>query len=394
MKALYFDCFSGISGDMTLGALLDVGVDEKLLRKELDKLGLNDEFELECKRINKYGITGTDVTVKLNNDHHHHHARNLKDIMDIIEESTLSFRVKEISGRTFREVAQAEAKVHGKLPDEVHFHEVGATDSIVDIVGSAVCIDLLGIERIYSSALHDGKGFVDCQHGRIPVPVPAVMEMLKDSKIPLITEDINTELVTPTGLALIKTAACQFGNMPAIIIDRVGYGMGKRETGRLNALRVVMGELFNEEDALEEIAMLETNIDDMTPEVMGYTMERLLRKGALDVFYTPVYMKKSRPAYMLTVLGHIEDEDRLADLILRETTTLGVRKSRVKRKCLERRTEKYTTEYGEVRVKIATGGDFTKVSPEYEDLRKIAVEKGIPLYKVFDDIKRRVDNLK
>lgn len=414
MKVLYFDCFSGISGDMTLGALIDLGIDRELFLSELDKLNLAG-YEIRIENSIKNGITGTDVHVILNSDyeeysekriqheheshdhhhghehhehrhhmhHHEHNSRNLKDIEELIDASELKLSIKEFSKKVFDEIARAEAKVHNKSVNEVHFHEVGAIDSIVDIVGTAICLDLLGVQKVYSSPLHDGKGFVECQHGKIPVPVPAVLEMLKGSKIPLITENIDTELVTPTGMGIIKCLADDFGNMPAILIDRIGYGMGKRDTGGFNALRVVMGTLFGQDEAMEEIAVLETNIDDMNPEMISYTMEKLFEAEALDVFFTPVYMKKNRPAVVVTVLCNPSDERKLVDIILKETTSLGVRRSLARRHCMHRETISINTEYGEVDVKIASQGDYKKYAPEYEACRSIAKSKGIELQKVY-----------
>jgi len=430
MKVLYFDCFSGISGDMALGALLDLGIDKEEFKKELDKLNLKG-YDIVIEKKTKNGIAGTDVQVVLNeeyeemqrraeqHEHPHHHdggghshdhgchdgphdhshghghehgghsrsMRNLKAIEMMIDWSDLKQSVKDLSKKVFREIARAEAKVHNKDINEVHFHEVGAIDSIVDIVGVAICIDMLGAERVFSSPLHDGHGFIQCQHGTIPVPVPAVMEMLKDSKIPLIQEDVNTEMVTPTGMGLIKCLSSSFGNMPAMIIDKVGYGLGKRETGRLNALRVVMGTLFGEDSMMEEIAVLETNIDDMSPELLGFTSEKLLQNGALDVFYTPIYMKKNRPAVMLTVLAVPGQEEKLVDIMLKETSTLGIRRSISKRYCMDRKIVNLNTRFGEVRVKVASKGDFSKFAPEYEDCKEIALKFGIPLMQVFDEVK-------
>lgn len=395
MKVLYFDCFSGISGDMTLGALMDLGVDEQLFKKELDKLKL-EGYKLVIGKSIKNGITGMDVNVILNNDvedhhdhshSHDHHARNLRDIEALIDESGISQRVKDFSKKVFREIAAAEAKVHDKDINEVHFHEVGAVDSIVDIVGTAICLDLLGVDRVYASKLHDGQGFIKCQHGTIPVPVPAVMEMLSASGIPLIQTDINTELVTPTGMGIIKCLSAGFGNMPQMSVDRVGYGMGKRETGGFNALRLVMGTMDEtDRDTPDEVVLLETNIDDMTGEALGYTMELLFEKGALDVFYTPIYMKKNRPAVMLTVIARIQDEEKLADMILRETTTLGIRRSSCKRYCMNREIIKVSTEFGDVRVKVASGNGFTKYAPEYEDCRNIARKTGKTFIEVYNAV--------
>ncbi|MCX8131066.1 MAG: nickel pincer cofactor biosynthesis protein LarC [Clostridia bacterium] len=426
MKVLYFDCFSGISGDMTLGALIDLGVDKELFKSELDKLNLSG-YDIVIGNKSKNGIIGTDVDVIINEEyeklqerlkrheehqhlhkhghphehshehgHHHKHghsedshqhshsARNLKSIETMIDWSDLNQNVKDFSKRVFREIAKAEAKVHNKDINEVHFHEVGAIDSIVDIVGAAICLDLLGIQRVHSSPLHDGHGFIECQHGIIPVPVPAVMEMLKNSDIPLVSEDVNTELVTPTGMGIIKCLSSGFGNMPAMTVEKVGYGMGKRETGRFNALRVVMGTLVENKGSSDEITLLETNIDDMTPEALGYTAEALLEAGALDVFITPVYMKKSRPASILSVLVNEEKEEKFVDIILRETSTLGIRKSSVKRYCMDREMIEVETQYGKARVKIASGYGIRKAAPEYEDCKEIAKRTGLPLREVYE----------
>lgn len=395
MKALYFDCFSGISGDMTLGALLDLGIDETLFRSELGKLNL-EGYELIIKKAVRNGITGTDVTVLLTGGHHGpghggsphghehtEHARGLCDIEKIIDGSPLKQSIKDTGKKIFRAIAKAEAKVHNKEVGEIHFHEVGAIDSIVDIIGTAICIELLGVQRIYASPLHDGKGFIECQHGTLPVPVPAVLEMLSGSGIPFIQDDIDTELITPTGMGIVKCLAAGFGNMPAMFIDKIGYGFGKKETGRLNALRVVMGTLFGEESVEEEIAMLETNIDDMSPEILGYTFEALIKNGALDVFQTPVYMKKNRPGVLLTVLCRREKEEELAGILLRETSTLGVRRSVARRYCMDREIVKVNTLYGAARVKVATFGAYSKAAPEYEDCRLIAEKTGLPFKDIY-----------
>lgn len=420
MRVLYFDCFSGISGDMTLGALLDLGLDGSAFLRELDKLKV-DGYSIEIKKVVKSGITGTDINVILEgeadhhnpshehdhsqehdhehshdhgNDHSHghihqhehsHQERNLTDIENIINKSDLKPAVKAMSTRIFREIARAEAKVHGKDISEVHFHEVGAIDSIVDIVGACICIDMLGVERIYASELHEGKGFVRCAHGLLPVPVPAVMEMLCNSNIPLITEDTPFELVTPTGIGILKMTCTAFGKMPPISIEKTGYGMGKRETGRFNALRAVVGTLYQQESLPnDEVSILETNIDNMSPEILGYTMEKLLDSGALDVYYTPIYMKKNRPSVMLSVLARCQDEKKFSDIMFKETSTLGIRVSRSSRYCMNREFVKVNTEYGDVRVKIASIGDVRKFAPEYEDCKNIAVKTGLPITKVYE----------
>lgn len=424
MRALYFDCFSGISGDMVLGALLDLGINEQDFKRELGKLNLSG-YNIVVKKKNINSISVTDVKVILDNhshddnkhyshdhdnceDHvhgqnhhehhqhehhnhdHHHNERNLKDIETLIDSSELKSSVKDFSKKVFREIAWAEAKVHNKTIDEVHFHEVGAVDSIVDIVGTAICLDMLGIDKVYSSPLHDGTGFIECRHGRIPVPVPAVMEMLAGSNIPYIIEDVNTELVTPTGFGIIKCLAESFGKMPLINVNRVGYGGGKRDTGRLNALRCVMGTMEVTGDTRDEIIVLETNIDDMSSEMLGFVMDKLFEQGALDVFYTPIYMKKNRPAVMLTVLCNKEQEQVVVDTILKETSTLGVRKTISERFKMERETVKVDTEFGEVSVKVSSFGDIKKFAPEYEDCRKIALDKDIPLWKVYNAVNKKV----
>ena len=452
MRALYFDCFSGISGDMVLGALMDLGINEQDFKRELGKLNLSG-YNLVVKRKDINSIAVTDVEVILDkhshddhehdghecddheqdfhecnehkyddhkcndyechnheHNHHEHHqhehqgeqqhehhnhdhnhnARNLKDIEMLIDSSELKSNVKDFSKKVFREIAWAEAKVHNKTIDEVHFHEVGAVDSIVDIVGTAICLDMLGIEKVFSSPLHDGTGFIECRHGRIPVPVPAVMEMLTDSNIPYIIEDVNTELVTPTGIGIIKCLAESFGKMPLIMVNKIGYGGGKRDTGRLNALRCVMGTMAVSGDTRDEIIVLETNIDDMSSEMLGFVMDKLFEQGALDVFYTPIYMKKSRPAVMLTVLCNKEQEQVFVDTILKETSTLGIRKTVSERYKMERETVKVDTEFGEVSVKVSRFGDFKKFAPEYEDCKKIALSKDIPLWKVYNAVNKKV----
>ncbi len=394
MRVLYFDCFSGISGDMTLGALLDLGLEQDVFLKELKKLNVTG-YSVDIRKVVKNGISGTDVNIILDDEEHsnmhchsHSHSqpeRNLADIENIINMSDLKPRVKVMSTKIFREIARAEAKVHGKEINEIHFHEVGAIDSIVDIIGACICIDMLGIERIYASELHDGKGFVKCAHGLLPVPVPAVMEMLCESNIPLISEDVPCELVTPTGMAILKMTCSSFGKMPPLSIERTGYGMGKRDTGRFNALRAVVGTLY-EQDVIpnDEVSILETNIDNMSPEILGYTMEKLFDSGALDVYYTPIYMKKSRPSVVLTVLAKCGDEKKFSDIIFKETSTLGVRISHSLRYCMNRELVKVDTQYGAVRVKVASSEDIMKFAPEYEDCKNIAMKTGMPINKVYE----------
>jgi uncharacterized protein (TIGR00299 family) protein len=443
MKVLYFDCFSGISGDMTVGALLDLGIDKDLFMGELGKLNLggcdvliekttkqgiagtdfnvivNEEYDDLVKRMEKKGHLKTEMLLNHehthdhhdddNNNHHHNHSdnqgdqsdnhcnqsqhehgRNLLDIEALIDRSTLKQSVKSISKKVFREIAKAEAKVHNKSINEIHFHEVGAVDSIVDIVGTAICLDLLGVKEVYCSPLHDGQGFIECAHGIIPVPVPAVLEILANSQIPLVIEDVKTELITPTGAGIVKTLCRNFGSMPVMIIDKVGYGFGKRETGRLNALRVVLGTFLSHDSLMEDMVLLETNIDDTTSEILGFAMEKLFENGAADVYYTSIYMKKNRPAYMLSVLCKKQIEEKMADIILRETSTIGVRRSVVKRYVMNREVIKINTDIGDVRVKISTRGDIKRMTPEYEDCRDIALRTGMPLLAVYEQVNRHM----
>ncbi|OPX86817.1 MAG: hypothetical protein A4E53_02849 [Pelotomaculum sp. PtaB.Bin104] len=406
MQILYFDCFSGISGDMTLGALLDLGIDAELFKRELQKLELTG-YEITVQKKVSHGISGIDVMVVTGDrqqqfnagDSHEHVSRNLEDIEKLINASGLSNQVKSLSIRVFREIARAEAKVHNKQVKEVHFHEVGAVDSIVDIIGSAICLELLGAPMVFASPLHEGHGFIECRHGLLPVPVPAVLEMLADSAmpIPLIAEDIPTELVTPTGIGMIKCLSAGFGKMPTMTVQKVGYGLGKRETGRLNALRVLQGTLDQESnypvEEIEEIVALETNIDDMSPEVSGYLLERLLEGGALDVYYTPIYMKKNRPAVMITTLSHQKDEQKLVEIIFRESSTLGIRRRTLTRYCLVRDRVEIATEFGPVHVKVATLGNSKKVAPEYEDCREIAKRSGLPLQEIYHRVLNIYNNL-
>ena len=399
MKALYFDCFSGISGDMTLGALIDLGLDENLFRNDLSKLNLGG-YDILIKKMTKNGIVGTDVKVVLHEkqDHAHHgHAsgeRNLAGIEKLISASDLPSTVKDFSLNVFREIAGAEARVHNKAIDDIHFHEIGAVDSIVDIVGVGIALGMLGIRKVFSSPVHDGHGFITCRHGLLPVPVPAVMEILTRSNIPYQCDDVNTELVTPTGIGLLKCLSPVFGTMPAMTIDRIGYGFGKRETGRFNALRIITGEVHEKALPTEEIVELETNIDDMNPEILGFAIEKLFQNGALDVYATPIYMKKNRPAVMLTVLAGLENEESLRNILFTETSTLGIRRTLKQRYCLAREIVTVDTSYGPMRVKVAKSGDTKKAAPEYEDCKKAAEKHGVALLTIYNAVNEAAKHLK
>lgn len=405
MRVLYFDCFSGISGDMTLGALLDCGIDGEKFKNELSRLNI-DGYKIEITRGMKNGISGTDVKVILDSDDHHGHDmlhdhdhghdhdhsidghshthvhRNLSDIEKIIDDSTLNDRVKELSKHMFEKVALSEARIHGKDVEEVHFHEVGAVDSIIDIVGTAICMDELKADRFMSSPVNTGMGFVKCQHGIIPVPGPAALEMLKG--VPVYSMDINTELVTPTGAAIISTLCSEFGPLPHMVVERCGYGCGKKELEIPNLLRVIIGEDKKKDDNL---TMMECNIDDMNSEFYDYTIERLFKEGALDVFMTNIIMKKSRPAVKLSVLCRDEDTDKLSGIIFENTSTIGIRRYHVEREALDRKVSEVSTRYGVVKVKSAyRDGSQVNYAPEYEDVKKAAINSGVSVKTVYNEV--------
>jgi len=372
---LYFDCFSGISGDMAVGALLDVGVPKDYFLENLKKLNIDDEYEIEIKKSNKNGIEGTDFYVYIRDNIKH--ERHYVDIVKLIDESSLNDNIKRISKKIFKILAEAEAKVHGKSIEEVHFHEVGAVDSIIDIVGVAICIDYLKPDRIISSYVNTGSGFVKCQHGVLPVPAPATLNILKD--VYIYSDERKFELTTPTGAAILKGLCSEFVEGFNMKIKAVGYGCGKINSEKPNVLRVVLGE-ENEDD----IVLLETTIDDMNPQIYGYVMDKLFELGALDVYFTPVYMKKNRPGIVMSVITKVEDEENIVETIFKETTTIGIRRFDIKRYELQRQIERVSTSFGTVRFKISKyKGEVVNISPEFEDLKKIAKENDLPLKEVY-----------
>ena len=392
MKTLYFDCFSGISGDMTLAALVDLGVDENLLVSELQKLNLSG-WQIRFAEVSKCGIGARQMTVVLDehthahahhsSDEHAHVHRNLSDIVTMIDKSAISSAAKDLSKRIFMRLAVAEAKIHGTTPDKVHFHEVGAVDSIIDIVGAAICIDILSPDRICASVLHDGYGFVQCQHGTIPVPVPAVTEMLAARQGASLRQlDIEGEMITPTGAAIVLELAEQFGNLPEMKILKTGYGAGKKDFSIPNVLRVIRGET-RETVTTDFITVIETNIDDTTPEILGYVMGKLLEAGARDVFFTPIYMKKNRPAMLLTVLCDDAQIPQMEQILFTETSTIGLRKFQAQRTCLPRKIIKVTTRYGDVQAKQVHCGGTTRIALEYEDACRLAREQNVPLMDIY-----------
>jgi len=386
MRVCYFDCFSGISGNMVLGALIDIGLPKSILYEEVSKLGLG-AFDLEVGRDERMKIYGTHVRVRAQGNGAP--QRSHREIKRMIEQSPLDLPVKERSLDIFHRLATAEARIHDQEVDEVHFHEIGALDSIVDVVGAAVGMNHLGIERVFASRIPVGSGFVHGQHGRLPVPAPATLEILKG--IPVYSCSLNEEMVTPTGAAILASFSAGFGEIPPMRIERVGYGVGDRAFAEIpNVLRIILGE---DEGTWEgdRVWVVETDIDDMSPEIHGYLMERLPEAGALDVTFTPVQMKKNRPGTTIKVLAHQAEVDSIIDTLFRESTSIGVRLYPVRRAKLGRRLEEVETEYGTVRVKVSADGRgrIVNVMPEFEDCKRIAKERGIPLKEVYRAIQSR-----
>jgi hypothetical protein len=388
MSFAYFDCFSGISGDMTLGALVHLGVPMEWLQASLQTLPL-DGFDLQAHTVTRHGVMAVQVVVQTAETHHHRHYG---DIRAMLENCALAPRVKGRSLAIFQRIAEAEAKIHGCPTDHVHFHEVGATDAIVDVVGSCLAMEYLGIDAVAASALPLGRGFVTCAHGVLPVPAPAVLEILKG--VPVYGGDVDMELVTPTGAGILIGTQAKFGPMPPLNISKVGYGAGTRELSRQpNLLRVVLGEPAGAaaEGQSERLLMVETCIDDMNPEIFGYLMETLFDDGALDVFWLPAQMKKNRPGTLVRVLCAPEQKDIIVARLFSETTSLGVRYHEVRRVALPRRTVTVDSAYGMLEVKRAVGPDGEpRWIPEYEVCRRIARERKLPLRTVYETIRRTV----
>ena len=394
MKTAYLDCFSGLSGDMFLGSLLDAGFSFEQLKQCLQTLPFHG-YELEVKREMRNRISGTRFSVHLDVAHHkkiehknhghqnnHPENRGLKAIREIIDQGDLTDSVKKKSMALFESLARVEGHIHNLPPDQVHFHEVGAVDSIIDIVGSVYALETLGIERLLVSPLPLGSGFIKTAHGRIPVPAPATLALLKG--VPVLDSGVQQEMVTPTGAVLATGLGAAFGPMPPMVIQNVGYGVGSRELPDLpNLLRIIIGheEHGNRTDT---VVMLETNLDDMRPEGLGYLMERLLGAGALDVVFTPVHMKKNRPGVQVQVIGRPEQKDVLMEIMVQETTTLGVRFRYSRRMVLERKPEEVKSPWGNISVKRVIQGASTRLVPEYDICREIALKNHIPLRDVYD----------
>lgn len=377
-RLAYFDCTSGASGDMVLGALADLGLSLDELRGELGKLPLRG-YHLEAQRVHRSGLHATKVDVKVDGSHHHH--RGLRDILGLLEKSGLEARVKERSSQLFVRLAEAEAGVHGTTVDAVHFHEVGAVDSIVDVVGGVIGLAWLGADRIVSSPLNVGTGTVTMSHGTFPVPAPATARLVHG--VPVYGAG-DGELLTPTGALLVTGHAEAYGPLPLLRPQAIGHGAGSRDTpGRPNVLRLIVGEA-DASAAAETVLVLETEVDDTAPQLLGALLDRLLGAGALDVYYTAIHMKKGRPGILVTLLCPADRREGLEEILFAETTTLGVRRQEWARSVLEREVVTVATAYGEVRVKVGRrGGRVYNAQPEFEDCQRAAAASGAPVKEVW-----------
>ena len=408
MKTLYFDCFSGISGDMTIGALLDLGLDFEYLKTELKKLPV-EGYELNAGRVVRSNVSAMkfDVEVEGDTGHHHghhghghhdhdheHHAakphfhRKASQILEMIAGSSLNANAKRIATDIFTKLAISEGKVHHIPPEDVEFHEVGAVDSIIDTVGAAIGFDALGTERFLCSAINVGSGFIHCQHGVLPVPAPATADLLRNATI--YPQHANTELVTPTGAAILAAVVNRFGPIQNFATERIGYGAGTKSFAEFpNCVRLMLGQetvasVYDlRQPSAEDVIVIEANIDDMTPQNFAYVTEKLLGAGALDVFTIPIQMKKGRPGHLLQVLAPPDGVDAISRIIFEETTTIGVRRHTASRMMLDREFVEVETEYGNVKIKVSRlAGDVVNFTPEYEDCARIARERNVPLKKV------------
>jgi pyridinium-3,5-bisthiocarboxylic acid mononucleotide nickel chelatase len=385
----YWDCPAGIAGDMCLGALVDLGVPLEYLSEQLKTLGIAQEYELRAEKVHRRGQIATKVQVDLTTehqpaDHHHSHhtlARHLPTIQDLILQANLSEKVREWSLQIFGNLAIAEAAVHGIPPEKVHFHEVGATDAIVDIVGTCLGLDWLGVEEFYCSPMPTGSGTVQAAHGRLPVPVPAVVKLWESRNVPVYSNGIEGELVTPTGAAIATTLAKSFGAPPSMRLQKIGLGAGTKDFPLANLLRLWIGTQERSAENLETIAVLETQIDDLEPRAIAYVLENLLDAGAVEVFTQPIGLKKSRSGFLLTVLCPVALLPTCEDLLFRETTTLGIRRRFQQRRVLHREIQTVVTPYGQIRLKIGYHPSSDRpltVQPEYEDCAAIARKTGMP----------------
>src|SRR2546425_8203362 len=389
MKLAYFDCFSGISGDMTLGALVDAGCDVDHLRAELRGLQVPG-WELSAEKVWKNGMAATYVKVRTEDQSKH---RSLSTILDILQESHLAPQVRDRAAAIFKKLGEAEARVHDVPLEKIHFHEVGAVDAIVDIVGACIGFEALGIEQFACSPLNVGGGTAKMAHGVLPVPAPATAKSLQGK--PTYSNGVQKELVTPTGAAIVATLCDSFGPQPPMSVNAIGYGAGTADLeGQPNVVRIMIGDAAEKSVAGfdEEIAVIEANLDDMNPQIYGYFLEKALAAGALDVYTTPLQMKKNRPGTLLTLLCKPQDANGLMSLVFAETTTFCARTYRAQRRTLPRESVSVHTQFGDVRVKLSRlNGRILHVAPEFDDCRKLAVEKNIPLQRVFNEAMRSYD---
>lgn len=410
MKTLYFDCFAGASGNMILGALVALGVDENAFVEQIKLLNVSD-FAIEFTKVDRSGISAVHAEVKFAEEKTHRH---LRDIEKIINESKLSTKVKSLAIKIFQNLADAETKVHGIEREKVHFHEVGALDAIVDIVGACIGFEMLEIEKFICSKIHVGTGFVSMAHGKFPVPPPAVTELLKNATI--YSTEIEGELITPTGAAIVSTVCESFGTIKNFIIEKSAYGAGTREYQDFpNVLRLFLGNGAHESDnegndevklksdqleiknkfETESLILLETNLDDTTPQIVGFVMERAFENGALDCWFTPIQMKKNRPAIMFSILCNKEKSEILTELIFRETSTLGLRIRNVDRQCLPREIVKVKTRFGEIDVKVGRFEEkIVNAKPEYEQIREIALKSNETLKDIETEVLKEFNNIK
>lgn len=386
MKIAYADCFSGISGDMFLASLLDAGLPLEVLQEGIDKLNLREKVELRLNETHKGVLRASSLEVIVPHSHERIKHRRLSDILDILSTSQLSEKVNQTAARIFTLLAEAEARVHGETVEQIHFHEVGALDSIVDVVGAVLGLEALGIERLYASPLPYGAGTMNSDHGVLPLPAPATLEVLRLTHAPLTPSPAQVELVTPTGAAILVALATF--ERPSLTVSGLGVGAGKRDLPWPNIMRLIVGETPASRNS--EMIQIETNIDDMNPQVFGHVMERLFAAGALDAYLTPIYMKKNRPATLLGVIAKRQDEAALAELILRETTTLGLRIQPIHRYEAQRDFRLVSTRYGEVKVKQKIiDGRVIQSMPEYDDCVRLANENKVSLAEIYAEVNKQ-----
>ncbi|MCD6574245.1 nickel pincer cofactor biosynthesis protein LarC [Candidatus Aerophobetes bacterium] len=386
MKIAYFDCFSGISGDMVLGSLVDAGLPLHVLNDIFEGLDCSG-CKITAESVKRSGISATKVNVILPSESH----RRPSEILTLIDRLNLDQELKQKSKDIFLSLAKAEAKIHKEDIENLHLHELGSLDTLIDIVGSVVGLSKMGIEKVYASKVNVGRGRVKIAHGVFPVPTPATVELLKG--VPVYSTDIEAELTTPTGAALLKGLSTSYGSLPDMKLEKIGYGAGERDLSSPNVLRLLIGvtESSFEEDS---VTVLETNIDDMNPQFYEHIMASLFRKGALDVFLVPAYMKKNRPGVVLTVICDKEREEEMLSIIFSETTTLGVRLSHTRRKKIKRQIKSLKTSLGEVKVKVGIWeGKVVNLVPEYDDCKRISLNKGIPLRKVYEQVREELSHL-